>query len=255
MKNTSLKDKLNNNELTIGSWVTIGHTSIPEILSGAGFEWLVIDIEHNSIDPSMVQSLISTIQSYNIAALVRVSKNDEVIIKHVMDAGADGVVIPMICSREDAEKAVSYVRYPPSGTRGVGLSRAQGYGNSFNEYKNWLDEFSVVIAQIEHINAVRNFGEIISTQGIDGIIIGPPLYYFLLIIPFFRNIDYLNAIEQIEYQCKMNNFPLGVHVVQPEAGLLSDKINNGYTFLAFSTDFLFMGNNAKEKLKHIKSNP
>mgnify|MGYP004006403379 CR=1 FL=1 len=103
MKNTLLKEKLQNNELTIGSWITIGHPSIPEILSSAGFEWLAVDIEHNSIDNSMIQTLISTIQSKNIAALVRISKNDEVAIKHAMDAGADGIIVPMINTKEDAE--------------------------------------------------------------------------------------------------------------------------------------------------------
>ena len=108
MKDRRLKEKLKKNELTIGSWITIGHPAIPEILATAGFDWLVIDIEHTTIDFSMVQILISTIQSHGMAALVRVSKNEEVVIKKVLDAGADGIIVPLVCSEEDAKKAVEY---------------------------------------------------------------------------------------------------------------------------------------------------
>jgi 2-dehydro-3-deoxyglucarate aldolase len=245
MKNTLLKEKLQNNELTIGSWITIGHPSIPEILSSAGFEWLAVDIEHNSIDNSMIQTLISTIQSKNIAALVRISKNDEVAIKHAMDAGADGIIVPMINTKEDAEKAVEYVKYPPLGRRGVGLSRAQNYGFGFDQYREWLLNSAVIIAQIEHIDAVENIEKIISVEGIDGVLIGPYDLSGSLGKPGdFSEPDYVNAIGRVEKHCKKKNFPLGIHVIEPNEDLLISKINNGFTFIAFSTDFYFMGENA-----------
>ena len=128
----SLRKRIKNNELTLGSWITIGHPNVAEILANAGFDWLVIDIEHNPIDISMVQTLIITIQSKGVAAFVRVSKNEEVVIKHVLDAGADGIIVPMICSKEDALQAVNYAKYPPIGKRGVGLARAQQYGRQFD---------------------------------------------------------------------------------------------------------------------------
>ena len=113
MLNTSLRKKIRENELTLGSWITIGHPNVAEILANAGFDWLVIDIEHNPIDYSMVQTLITTIQSKGVAALVRVNKNEEVTIKQVLDAGADGIIVPMVCSGEDAQKAFDYSKYPP----------------------------------------------------------------------------------------------------------------------------------------------
>ena len=137
--------------MTIGSWITIGHPSVVEIMSNAGFDWLTIDMEHNSIDPLMMQTLIATIQSKDIAALVRVGKNEELAIKHALDAGADGVIIPMMNSENDAINAVNYSKYPPKGNRGVGLSRAQNYGQDFDSYMNWMNENLVIIGQIEHI--------------------------------------------------------------------------------------------------------
>jgi 2-dehydro-3-deoxyglucarate aldolase len=255
MQNTSLKSKLKNNELTIGSWITIGHPSVIEVLAQAGFDWLTIDMEHTSIDYSMAQTLISTIQSNDMAALVRVSKNDEVYIKRVLDAGADGVIVPMIKSADDAKKAVEYVKYPPEGKRGVGLYRAQKFGlnNGFEHYKKWLSENSVIIAQIEHIDAVNNIKEIIATPGIDGVIIGPYDLSGSMGIPGeFDNPKVIEAITRVEQVCKDNNFPSGYHVIQPESKLLQDKIDNGFTFLAFSTDFFFMGVKANYEINKIK---
>jgi 2-dehydro-3-deoxyglucarate aldolase len=251
MKNTSLKRKLLNNELTIGSWITIGHPSVVEVLSTVGFDWLTIDLEHTTIDYTTAQILINTIQANNMAALVRVSKNDEVYIKRVLDAGADGVIVPMVNNAEDARKAVEYVKYPPIGKRGVGLFRAQKYGlnTGFEDYKKWLNEYVVIIAQIEHIDAVSNIEEIISTPGIDGVIIGPYDLSGSMGMPGdYSNLDVIKAIKKVEEHCKMKNFPLGFHVIQPDSTLLKDKIDSGFTFLAFSTDFFFLGTKAKEEM-------
>jgi len=246
MKNIVLKEKLKKNELTIGSWITIGHPAIPEILATAGFDWLTIDIEHNLIDSSMIRTLIGTIQAENIAALVRVSKNDDVIIKHAMDAGADGIIVPMVNSKADAIKAVEFVKYPPIGKRGVGLSRAQKYGTAFDEYKDWLANFAVVIAQIEHIDAINNIEEIIKTPGIDGVIVGPYDLSASLGFPGdYNRAEVMSAIQFMEAACAKNNFPMGYHVVPPKIELVNEKIAEGYKFIAFSTDFLFLGETAR----------
>ena len=110
---------------SIGSWITLGHISIVEIMADAGFDWLCIDIEHSVIDFYEVQLLILAIQSKNIKAYVRVGENNKGIIKRVLDAGADGIIVPMINSKADAIKAIEAVKYPPLGKRGVGLARAQ----------------------------------------------------------------------------------------------------------------------------------
>lgn len=250
MLNTKLKEKLLNNELTIGSWITIGHPAIPEILASAGFEWLVIDIEHTTIDFSMVQVLITTIQSKGMAALVRVSKNEEVVIKRVLDAGADGIIVPMICSVEDAKKAVEYAKYPPKGKRGVGLARAQQYGTGFDNYKKWVDEHLVVIAQIEHIDGINNLNEIIKVEGIDGTIIGPYDLSGSLGIPGEYNKPIVvEALEKFKSICQSTKTSMGFHVIDPDHLKLEEKINEGYNFIAFSTDFLFMGECARKEMK------
>ena len=173
MKNTTLKQKIKNKENTIGSWITIPHQSVIDILAEAGFDWLCIDLEHTAIDYNEVQVLIGFIQARGMAALVRVSKNEEVVIKRVLDSGADGIVVPMICTADEAKLAVEYAKYPPIGKRGVGLNRAQRYGFAFEDYRKWVDNSQVIIAQIEHYEAINNLEFIIETAGIDGVFIGP----------------------------------------------------------------------------------
>ncbi|MDP3150319.1 MAG: aldolase/citrate lyase family protein [Ignavibacteria bacterium] len=245
-----LKEKLKNRELTIGSWITIGHPAIPEILAQAGFEWLVIDIEHTTIDLAMVQILISTIQAQGIAALVRVSKNEEVVIKRVLDSGADGIIVPMVNTVEDAQKAVAFAKYPPEGKRGVGLARAQQYGAGFDSYKLWVKEKLIVIAQIEHIDAVNNLEEIIKVKGIDGTIIGPYDLSGSLGIPGeYNDLKVVKALDRYKITCRNSNMSMGYHVIDPNYQSLKEKINEGYNFIAFSTDFLFMGTKSNQEME------
>ena len=253
MMNNTLRKRIKNGELTLGSWITIGHSNIAEILSNAGFDWLVIDIEHNTIDISMVQTLITAIQSKGVAAFVRVSKNEEVVIKHVLDAGADGIIIPMVCSSADARLAIDYAKYPPIGKRGVGLARAQQYGTNFEAYKKWVSEDLIVIAQIEHIDAIDNLESIIGIDGIDGTIIGPYDLSGSLGKPgAFDDSDVKAALRRYIKICKDKNFPMGFHVVNTNPQKIQEKIDEGYRFIAYGTDFLFMGDTAAKGVEILK---
>ena len=249
----SLKNKLKNNELTIGSWIMMNSPMSVEVLSLAGFEWLVVDVEHTSIDLETTQALITTIQGKGIKALVRVSKNEEVIIKKVLDMGADGIIVPMVNSKEDAIQAVNFAKYPPFGQRGVGLYRASGYGTTFEAYKQWVEEELVIIAQIEHIDAVENIDEIINVEGIDGTIIGPYDLSGSMGYPGeFEREDVKDAVQKVLEACKKNNIPSGFHVVDTNPTKLQEKIVQGCTFLAYGIDYFFMRDLAIDGMKEIK---
>lgn len=248
----SLKEKLKNNELTLGSWVTIGHPSVIDIMASAGFEWLVIDMEHTSINLETAHNLIATIQANNMKALVRVSKNEEVIIKRILDMGADGIVVPMIKNKDEAQEAINYAKYPPVGKRGVGLFRAQKYGLGFEEYKNWVNDELVIIAQIEHYEAVENIEDIITTEGIDGVIIGPYDLSGSLGYPGeYHRADVKEGIEKVLEKCKEHNVPSGFHVIESDPEKLNERIEQGCTFLAYSLDFFFLGDCAREGMKNV----
>jgi len=250
---STLKHKLLSNQLSIGSWLTIPHQSIVEILGTAGFEWLTLDIEHAAIGIEGVINMIGHIQGNGMQALVRVSKNEEVVIKRVLDAGADGIIVPMIKNREEAIEAVSYVKYPPMGKRGVGLNRAQKYGTAFTSYQEWVKNEVVVIAQIEHIEAVNNLEDILSVPGIDGIIVGPYDLSASMGYPGeYDREDVQQALNRIDEITKRLKKPLGFHVIDSNHTKVLEKINKGYSFLAFSIDFFFIGDKAREEMKLLK---
>ena len=248
-----LKHKLKNNKLTIGSWIMMNDLISVEVMALAGFEWLVIDIEHTSIDMQATENLIRTIQANKMFALVRVSKNEEVVIKKVLDMGADGILVPMVCSKEDAMQAINYAKYPPQGTRGVGLYRASKYGTNFNEYKKWVCDELVIIAQIEHINAVNNIDQILEVDGIDGILIGP--YDLSSSIGYPGEVEreeVKDAIQKVLVRCKEYNIPSGFHVVDTRPEKLQLKIDQGCTFLAYGIDYFFLRDAAINGMDKIK---
>ena len=250
----SLKQRLKDHELTIGSWITIGHSSVAEIMAQAGFDWLTVDMEHSAITLSEAQNLIRVIELSGVTPLVRVGSNDSNLIKRVMDAGAHGVIVPMVNSRADAERAVKAVKYPPEGSRGVGLARAQKYGFGFEQYKKWCEKESIVIVQIEHIDAVNNLEEILTVKGIDGFFVGPYDLSGSLGKPGQFDapaiIEALAKVKTISDKC---NALSGFHVIQPDIEDFNKKKNEGYRFIAFSLDTLFLGQMCRNLIPKLRS--
>ena len=241
MKNNNLKRKLNSDQVALGSWITFQSDKSIEVLSNFPFDWLCLDIEHNLFNNETLLNLIRTIQYYDKAALVRIDSNDPVIIKKCLDAGADGLIIPMINSAKDAMNAVRSSYYPPIGNRGVGLSRAQKYGLEFANYKDWIKENLVIIAQIEHHEGIANLSEIVEVNGIDGFIIGP--------YDLSASIGYPGDLESLEMKEMMKKFQsictkagkaYGEHIVYPDKIKLKKLIESGARFIAYGTDFNFM---------------
>jgi 2-dehydro-3-deoxyglucarate aldolase len=250
----TLKEKIKGGKLTLGSWITIGNSAVAEILAKAGFDWLAIDMEHTAINVDQCADLIRVIDLCGVAPFVRVGANDSLLIKQAMDAGAHGVIVPMVNSKEEAERAVESVKYPPVGKRGVGLARAQGYGTTFNEYKDWAANESIVIVQIEHIDAVNNLEEIFSVEGVDAFIVGPYDLSGSLGVPGdFEDKKVEEALDKIVDISKNMNMSSGYHVVSTDYNLVKEKIKQGYSFIAYGVDFLFLGESARGGLAAIKN--
>lgn len=253
MKKNPLKKALLENRQTYGSWITLSHPLIPEILAPAGFDWLVIDMEHSSIGLNELLPLIISIEANNIIPLVRVGENNPTLIKRVMDAGSYGVIVPNVNNAEEAKAAVTAVKYPPIGTRGVGLYRAQRYGRQFEEYKTWLCEESVVIVQIEHVNAVTNIDEIFKTPGVDGFIVGPYDLSGSLGKPGeFNHPEVAEALEKVMVAAARYHIPAGFHSVSSDPNEARRRREEGYKFLAFSLDTIFLGDAACDALSKLK---
>lgn len=249
----TLKNKLRKKELTIGSWLSLGNVYAAEIMAKTGFDWLAIDMEHSATTLVEAARMIQVIDLCGVVPLVRVAENNPVLIKQVMDAGACGVIIPMVNSKEDALRAVKSVKYPPQGMRGVGLWRAQGYGAKFQEYQKWAARETVVIVQIEHIESVNNLEEIFSVEGIDAFMIGPYDLSGSLGVPGqFGHPDVVAALKRVCAVSKKMNMPSGYHIVYPTEAIVRKKINEGYSFIAYSTDFLLLQSKCQEGLNLVK---
>ncbi len=240
-------------KINLGSWITLSHFSIPEILSQAKFDWLCVDMEHSVIDYLEAEHLIATIQSNGIKAYVRVGENNARIIKRVLDAGADGLIIPMVNTRKDAENAVAYAKYPPKGNRGVGLARAQKYGLSFEEYASTINDQIKIIAQIEHIDAIKNLEEILSVKGIDGTIIGPYDLSGSMGKPGqYNEPDVQQVLEKYKAISRNMNKMMGYHVIEPDFKEVLKKVDEGYEFIAFSLDTMFLGRKCLDEVQSLR---
>ena len=249
----SLKQKLIKRELTIGTWISLAHPAIAEITAKAGFDWLTVDLEHSVITIREAEELIRVIDLCGVAPLVRLSTNDPVQIKRVMDAGAHGIIVPMVNTAEEARKAVNAVRYPPDGQRSVGLARAQVYGGGFEKYKEWLNQESIVIVQIEHIKAVENLDAILAVEGVDGFFVGPYDLSGSLGIPGqFDHRLMLEAMDKIQTFIRTSSKVAGYHVVEPDVDQFQKRVQEGYRFLAYSVDIRMLDTSCRSAIKRIK---
>ena len=249
----SLKTALQRQELTIGSWITLAHPAVAEIMAGAGFDWLAVDLEHSVITIRETEELIRVIRLGGVTPLVRVAANDPVQIKRVMDAGAHGVIVPMVNSRQDAERAVAGAYYPPRGTRGVGLARAQGYGAQFDAYVKWLGKEGVVIVQVEHRQAVERLDDILGVPGVDGFLVGPYDLSGSFGVPGeFDHPSMTGALQTLRKAMGRRRVAAGFHVIPPRPELVIEKAREGYRFIAYSLDTLFLGELCRGGLATIK---
>ena len=222
---------------SLGSWITIGHPAVAEIMAAAGFDWLTVDLEHSAISIERAEEIIRIIELCGVKPFVRLSSHNPEQIKRVMDSGAHGIIVPMVKTAEEVTQAVAAVHYPPLGNRSVGLARAQRYGNAFEAYYEWQKSNVMVIVQIEHIDAVDNIEAIFSIQGISGYIVGPYDLSASMGIPGdFANEKMSAALDRIKIAAKDYQVSSGIHIVEPDLGELKRRISEGYKFIAYGVD-------------------
>ncbi|MEO8205303.1 MAG: aldolase/citrate lyase family protein [Chthoniobacterales bacterium] len=241
------------NKVSFGSWITIPHPSVAELLARAGFDWLAIDLEHSAISIESAAELIRVADLSGVRVFVRVGSHDANVIKRVMDAGAHGIIASTVNTADQAKAIVDAVKYPPIGTRGVGLSRAQGYSEEFETHYRWLNKESVVIVQIEHVLAVKNLEAILDTPGVDGFFIGPYDLSASLGIPGkFEHPKMKQAMKRIQEVNKSRNTIAGIHVVHPDTRAAQKRIKEGYKLIGFGIDYLFLLDHARKNLDSLR---
>lgn len=246
-----LKSALINNEITFGTWIQIGHPTVAEILA-PHFDWICVDLEHGIIDIESMTNLFRAIENANSVPIVRIPLNDSIWIHRTLDAGAKGLIIPMVKTRKEADRAIQEAKYSPIGNRGFGYSRANLYGKNFYEYINSINDEISIIFQIEHIDAINNLDEILMLDDFDGTFIGPyDLSGSMKIVGEFENIRYKNILKKYLSSSEKHKKSPGLHIIEPSKQNIKEAIENGYKMIALGTDTVFLNKQLNEINKMI----
>ncbi len=248
--------KAGKSDLIMGSWINTASPVVSEIMSGAGFDFLCLDAEHSAIDYNISLQLFQAIKAGNpeCAPLVRMQGNNYADTKRYLDAGAIGVIAPLVNTKQEVEYLIESVCYPPKGRRGVGFGRSHAYGFEFDKYMKFAEKNIFIGIQIEHIDAVNNFDEIATVEGLDAIFVGPyDLTASMGITAQFDHPEYLTALQKISTICKKNNIITGIHVVQPSSDEVIEKYRMGYNMIAYSLDITIIGTDCRNAINQINS--
>jgi 2-dehydro-3-deoxyglucarate aldolase len=239
-ENVAFKTKLRQKEVCLGSWLTFNDPCIAECMALAGFDFLFCDMEHSPNDTVWVQNICLALKGTACAPMVRVPWNDVVRIKRVLDVGAAGVLLPWVRSVGDVEYGVAACKYPPRGVRGYGPRRPHHYGRIEADYRASANDQTIVMAQIEHIDAVNCVEEIMKVDGLDAVFIGSnDLSGSMGMLGQTKHPDVLAAVERVLAAGKAAGIPVGIASSDDPADNLA-YIKAGMQFLGMAVDFVFL---------------
>jgi 4-hydroxy-2-oxoheptanedioate aldolase len=248
MRTNAVKKLLKAGKPTVGTWLSLGSVTAARFLARAGFDWLTVDVEHSLVNVETTTHMIASIADAGGVPLVRVPANRHDHIKRVLDNGGYGVVVPMVCTRAEAEAAVSACLYPPRGTRSVGGSvHALNFSATPADYYAKADNEILIVLQCEHIQAVRNFEEVYSVPGVDAVFVGPND-----LAATMRSADgkpptpeaFRQALSDILAAAKRIGVPAGIHTFSIEEA--KARIAEGWQFIAVNSELKFMSEGAKQ---------
>jgi len=252
----SLRQRLLAGESVIGSWINSGSPIVAELMAASGFDFLCVDAEHSAVDLPQVQPMFQAIESGRpgCAAVVRLHGVDYSFVKRYLDAGADGVIAPLVRNKADAELLVQACKYPPQGLRGLGFCRANDYGMRIDDEFIRANDNTLVAVQIEHIEAVKNIEEILDVPGIDAVFIGPyDLSASMGLAGQFEHPDYIAALNEIRTACERHKTITGIHVVSVDPTEGKARLAEGYQLLAYSLDITMLATTCQKGLAALRS--
>ena len=250
MTNNPVRKALLERNITLGTWIQIGHPAVSEILANTGFDWIAADCEHTDIEIECFSNIARGMYGRGVVPLVRVRENNILAIRQVLDAGAEGVIVPLINTADDARRAVAAAKYPPQGVRGFAFSRVNNWGVDFDRYSRSANEDIAVIVMIETKQAVENIDEILSVEGVDGVFIGPYDMSGSFGIPGQTSDPIVQqACSKVVEACGRYDKSAGIHVVIPTNEEITRAINDGFTFIALGMDTVFLNDASRKALE------
>ncbi|MEL7133034.1 MAG: HpcH/HpaI aldolase/citrate lyase family protein [Pseudomonadota bacterium] len=240
------KAALKNGETVIGCWLSLGDPLATEIAGTAGFDWLLIDGEHTPYDISKMRMQLMALEASDSHAAVRVPVGETWIIKQVLDAGAQTVLVPMVETAEQAQHLVHDIRYPPTGGRGVGYSgaRCSRFG-AIADYGPTADEQICLLIQVENRAGIANLDAILAVDGIDGVFIGPA--------DLSADMGYMSQLTHPEVQATIKGAIARIEAAGKAPGILTttpgftqDALDWGARFVATGLDLLILANSLRD---------
>ncbi|HEU5226947.1 MAG TPA: aldolase/citrate lyase family protein [Ktedonobacteraceae bacterium] len=257
MRTNEVKAKLKRGEPVVGAWLNIPHISTARIMARLGFDWLTVDAEHSAQHPGVVADMVGAIADAGTSApLVRLPENSVDWVKWSLDAGAWGIIVPMINTRADAEQAVSWAKYPPLGIRSIGgVFGPYGFGVSDSRsYAQQANDQIIVGVQIESAQALENLDAIFTVPGIDVAFVGPNDLHMQLGLPPSSEgaePEFIAALEKIKQAGQRHHMPLGMFCSSGEAA--AHRIREGFLMVSATSDASCLINGASQHLRAATS--
>ena len=234
-------------EQTIGLWLSLANTYSAEAMSKLGFDWVCVDMQHGLIDYTDLVNMLPAISNSDATPLVRVPWNEPYEIMKALDAGAYGVIVPMVNNRKEAEQAVMACRYPPLGNRSFGPIRGALYGG--RGYALEANDQIACIAMIETAEGIANADEIMSTSGLNGIYIGPADLALNMGLPAMGDQpqdEHLVVVKELLEKCRAHKIAAGIHTSSLEYA--QKYLALGFNFVTLGSDSGHMAKNAAREL-------
>ena len=251
MRTNTVKEKLREGKPTFGTWLSLGNLHATRVLARSGFEWLTLDLEHSAIDWSEAAMIFAAVADAGCVPLARVPEGDHYCIQRVLDAGAWGIVVPMVDTVEQARTAIAAAKYPPEGNRSVGGGmHALNFAASAGEYYQRANDEILVVLQTESPTGVENAEAIYSLPGCDAIFVGPNDLRFNMRSPdgtMPTDEAHEAMIQQVIEIGKRVGTPTGIHAMDPESAL--KRAEQGMQFIAVGSDLRMMNAKVQETVK------
>lgn len=241
-----LKQILRNGTPALGTWIGCTDPYYVELMADVGFDWLVIDMEHFPLSLGNLRTILMACKGSISVPIVRVSSNARDCIQPALDLGAQGVMVPMVNSSADAERAVQFARYPPHGRRGFGPVRAGDYGKNAVAYRKSANEETLLLVQIETPEAAQNAEQILRVPGIDGAFIGNGDLANFLNDGETGSAKVQELVDDLIALATKRSLPIGLPTWSPTE--YCQYVEKGAQLLTIGSDMVFASNGAREAL-------
>ncbi len=244
----SLKDRLGSSKTpSFGTWISSPSLVHLDALRGLGFDWFMIDTEHAQVNPETLAAMVAMVAQEGPVPLVRVGDVDQYLVKQALDAGAQGILVPLVSSEAQARAVVAYAKYPPDGVRGVAAAAASRYGLDLARYLRHANTDTLVGVQIETREGLANVEAIAATKGVDLLFVGPQdLTLNLGLLDERTHPKVREAMAQVVRSCERHDKLAGTLVVSREEKQAA--LDLGFRFVALASDVRFLIEGARHFL-------